>query len=107
MTKRTVVAFALGTLIFGIHILNACSYSAGHCKQYGHACLGGHGKRSSNSPLIDMLLHDALKNQEKASPQLSDLDRRNLQDFWETAFNKNDEDWISDGDERNNRQIFN
>lgn len=27
----------------------------GSCQQYGHSCLGGHGKRISNGPLINLI----------------------------------------------------
>ncbi|XP_054706874.1 uncharacterized protein LOC129216683 [Uloborus diversus] len=96
------VSLALVAVILGIHLLHACPLAtASLCKQYGHSCLGGHGKRSENQPsrLMKYLLRE-LAHQPKQSLDIAYADTDAMmenRDFWEHP-SKQTNDWNSERD---------
>ncbi|CAL1275076.1 unnamed protein product [Larinioides sclopetarius] len=109
MSTPTVVAFAFGMVILGIHVLHACPLStSGKCKQYGHACLGGHGKRSdtSNQRLMDYILRKMARMQDE-NVDIPTPRRDELQNLFEKNYEKKLDDWDSYPEDGLRSNIFN
>ncbi|GIY42754.1 uncharacterized protein CDAR_563021 [Caerostris darwini] len=108
MSTPTIVAFALGMVVLSIHVMYACPLSTGTCKQYGHACLGGHGKRAENpNPhLMDYILRKIAQRSDE-NPDIASTRSDDLRSIFERSYKKKLDDWdnYSEDDWRSN--IFN
>ncbi|XP_035214177.1 uncharacterized protein LOC118187970 [Stegodyphus dumicola] len=88
MSSTTIVSFALVLVILGIHVMHACPLSTGLCKQYGHSCLGGHGKRAEVQP--SRLMKHIFREMSHLPMKEADMlpqDFAESADFWENIFN--------------------
>ncbi|GIZ01744.1 uncharacterized protein CEXT_220251 [Caerostris extrusa] len=78
------------------------------CKQYGHACLGGHGKRAENpNPhLMDYILRKIAQRSDE-NPDIASTRSDDLRSIFERSYKKKLDDWdnYSEDDWRSN--IFN
>ncbi|GFT52572.1 uncharacterized protein NPIL_323831 [Nephila pilipes] len=98
MSTTTVVTFALGMVILVIHIQHTCPLSIGACKQYGPACLGGHGKRAQNLNLMDYILRKTIHNRDRDIDISIPLEDE-LQKVLERSYKKKWHDWDNDSEE--------
>ncbi|XP_055954064.1 uncharacterized protein LOC129989601 isoform X2 [Argiope bruennichi] len=78
------------------------------CKQYGHACLGGHGKRSdiSNQHLMDYILRKMDRMQDE-SADISTPRRDELRSIFEKNYEKKLNDWDSYEEDELRPTLFN
>ncbi|GFR01399.1 uncharacterized protein TNCT_224901 [Trichonephila clavata] len=106
MSPATAVSFSFGMVILVIHVLYACPLSIGACKQYGHACLGGHGKRAENSRLIDYIFRKMIDHPDR-DVDISILRKDELQNFLKKSYEKEWNEWDTDSEDDSKYNIFN
>ncbi|GFS38549.1 uncharacterized protein TNIN_189801 [Trichonephila inaurata madagascariensis] len=106
MSTTTAVGFFFGMLILAIHVLYACSLSIGACKQYGHACLGGHGKRADNSHLMNYILRK-MADHPYRDVDLSIPRKDELQNFLKKSYEKAWNEWDTDSEDDLKYNVFN